>query len=622
MLIGKRLFFTSIIALTTLLLLAVACGGAATAVPPPTATFVPQPTATPGIEVIAQEDLVGQLQRNSARFNYAIGNYGGSITYATISEPLTFNLALANDAGSSGYLSYLFDGLTETSWLTDEVEPSLAESWEHSEDGLTWTFRLRQDVQWHDGTPFTARDVDFTFNRILYNDDIPTTDRGAFIFRYLDANGEWQEDRMTVTAVDDYTVECVLPSPFAPFLRSMGTAIYPSHILAPVVDAGDFESFWDINTDPSEVIGTGPFTITEYVPLERVTLQRNPNYWLQDAEGNSLPYLDEVVYHIVPDFAAELAAFETGETDYHGVLGEEYEALKSKEETGNFTIHRRGPAFGTTFLTFNQNPGVNPETGQPLLSPEKLAWFQNVEFRRAVAHSVDKATIVEEIYEGLAYPQWAPVSPAAGDFHNPRLPRYEYDPARANAILDDLGWTDTDGDGIREDADGNPIEFELITNTGNSVHGRVGSIITDGLADIGIRANYELIDFGELVERITASYAWDALIVGFTGGTDPHGGIVFWHSEEDFHLWYPNQPEPATGWEAEIDEMYVKGSQELDREKRIEYYHRAQELAAENLPVIYTTLSERLGAVRNVFGNTAPTLYGLWDIRYLYRTDR
>ena len=622
MLIGKRLFFTFILPLTTLLLAAVACGGAATAVPPPTATFVPQPTTTPGVEVIVQEDLVGQLQRNSARFNYAIGNYGGSITYATISEPLTFNLALANDAGSSGYLSYLFDGLTETSWLTDEVEPSLAESWEHSDDGLTWTFRLRQDVQWHDGTPFTARDVDFTFNRILYNDDIPTTDRGAFIFRYLDANGQWQEDRMTVTAVDDYTVECVLPSPFAPFLRSMGTAIYPSHILAPVVDAGDFESFWDINTDPSEVIGTGPFTISEYVPLERVTLQRNPNYWLQDAEGNSLPYLDEVVYHIVPDFAAELSMFESRVTDYHGVLGEEYEALKSQEEAGNFTIHRRGPAFGTTFLTFNQNPGVNPETGEPLISPEKLAWFQNVEFRRAVAHSVDKATIVEEIYEGLAYPQWAPVSPAAGDFHNPDIPRYEYDPARANAILDDLGWTDTDGDGIREDSDGNPIEFELITNTGNSVRGRVGTIITDGLADIGIRANYELIDFGDLVERITTSYAWDALIVGFTGGTDPHGGIVFWHSEEDFHLWYPNQPEPATEWEAEIDEMYVKGSQELDREKRIEYYHRAQELAAENLPVIYTTLSERLGAVRNVFGNTAPTLYGLWDIRYLYRTGQ
>ncbi len=621
MLTGTRLFWSFILAISTLMLLSVSCGGSATGVPSPTATFVPPPTTTPGVEVIDQEDLVGQLERNSARFSYSIGSYGGSITYATISEPLTFNYALANDAGSSGYLSYVFDGLTETSWLTNEVEPSLAESWEHSDDGLTWTFRLRRDVQWHDGTPFTARDVDFTFNRILYNDDIPTADRSTFIFRFQDAEGEWQEGRMTVNAVDDYTVECVLPVPFAPFLRYMATAIYPSHILEPVVDSGSFESFWDINTDPSEVIGTGPFTISEYVPLERVTLQRNPNYWLQDAEGNSLPYLDEVVYHIVPDLEAELAMFESRVTDYHGVLGEEYEALKSKEESGNFTIHRRGPAFGTTFLTFNQNPGMNPETGEPLLSQEKLAWFQNVEFRRAVAHSVDKATIVEEIYEGLAYPQWAPVSPAAGEFHNPNLPRYEYNPAEANAILDGLGWTDTDGDGIREDGDGNPIEFELITNTGNSVRGRVGTVIAGGLEDIGIKADYRLVEFGELVDRLVDTYEWEALIVGFTGGSDPHGGIVIWHSEEDFHLWYPNQPEPATDWEAEIDEMYVKGSQELDREKRIEYYHRAQEIAAENVPLIYTTLSERLGAARNVFGNTAPTLYGLWDIRYLYRTD-
>ena len=608
--------------ISVLLLAAVACGGSATAVPSPTATNVPPPTVTPGVEVLSQDEVVDRLRKNSSRFNYSIGSYGGGITYSTIAGPLTFNLALANDAGSSGYLSYLFEGLTETSWLTDEVEPLLAESWERSDDGLTWTFRLRQDVQWHDGTPFTAADVDFTFNRIIYNDDIPTTTRSSFIFRFLDDDGEWQEERMTVTAVDDYTVQCVLPASFAPFLRSMGTAIYPRHILEPVVDSGEFESFWDINTDPAEVIGTGPFTITDYVPEERLTLQRNPNYWLEDADGNPLPYLDEVVYHIVPDLAAELAAFQSGETDYHGVLGEEYEALKSMEESGNFTIHRRGPAFGTTFLTFNQNPGMNSETGSPLVSPEKLAWFQNVEFRRAVSHSVDKATIVKEIYEGLGYPQWAPISPAAGDFHNPDITRYEYNPAEANAILDGLGWTDTDGDGIREDGDGNPIEFELITNTGNTVRGRVGEVVEAGLADIGIRANYQLVEFGELVDRLVSTYEWEALIVGFTGSTEPHFGIAFWHSDGDFHLWHPNQPEPATEWEAEIDELYVKGSQELDRETRIGHYHQAQEIAAENLPVIYTVLSERLGAVRNIFGNTTPTLYGLWDIRYLYRTDQ
>ena len=100
-----------------------------------------------------------QLKRNADQFEYTIGTPGGALTIATISEPLTFNLAIANDASSSGVLGYLFEGLTETSWLTDRVEPALAESWERSDDGMTWTFHLRRDVTWHDGEPFTAHDV-------------------------------------------------------------------------------------------------------------------------------------------------------------------------------------------------------------------------------------------------------------------------------------------------------------------------------------------------------------------------------------------------------------------------------------------------------------------------------
>ena len=125
------------------------------------------------------EAIVGALKANAGAFDYEIGEPGGTIASSTIGEPLTFNLALANDAYSSGLLSLLFEGLTEPSWLTDEVEPSLAESWEHSEDGLTWTFSLRRDVAWHDGQPFTAHDVEFTFNRIIYNEDIPTGTRGV-----------------------------------------------------------------------------------------------------------------------------------------------------------------------------------------------------------------------------------------------------------------------------------------------------------------------------------------------------------------------------------------------------------------------------------------------------------
>ena len=209
--------------------------------PTPTSQAMPTPPSTP----VSQADIVAQLRKNAEEFEYTIGKPGGSLTFATISEPLTLNLAISNDASSSGVLGYLFEGLTETSWLTDQVEPALAESWKHSDDGLTWTFNLRRDVTWHDGQPFTAQDVDFTFNRIIYNDDIPASSRSSFNFRFLDEeSGEWQEAQMTVTALDEYTVECVLPVSFAPFLRSMGTAIYPEHILEKHVDDGTFTATW------------------------------------------------------------------------------------------------------------------------------------------------------------------------------------------------------------------------------------------------------------------------------------------------------------------------------------------------------------------------------------------
>ena len=571
---------------------------------------------------VPRSATVAELQANAEAFEYTVGTRGGSVTYSTIGGPLTLNLALANDSSSTGILGYLFEGLTETSWLNNQVEPSLAESWEHSDDGLTWTFHLRRDVTWHDGQPFTAADVDFTFNRIIYNDDIPTGDRASFTFRVFDEDSAaWREERMTVSTIDDYTVRFVLPVPFAPFLRSMGNAIYPRHILEPYVDGGTFNSVWGIDTDPTEIIGTGPFTIAVLEHDERIVLRRNPNYWLTDSAGNRLPYLEEVRYQIVDGLADELPMFRSGETDVHGVLGEEFATLDPLQGEENFTLFSRGPAFGSRFLVFNLNPGSDAETGEPFVAPEKLRWFENTRFRQAVAHAVDKDAIIRDVNHGLGYPQWAFVSPAAGDFHNPTVQRYEYDIDKANAILDGLGWMDGDGDGIREDYAGNNIRFTLTTNSRNEVRLRVLEIIQAGLTQIGIQGDIEVIDFGELVDQLTSSYNWESILIGFGGSTDPHFSIALWHSAESLHLWNPNQAEPATRWEADIDSLFIRGSQELDREQRVRLYHEAQDIAADNVPVVYTTHSERLTAVRNVFGNLTPTLFGLWDIRYVYRTD-
>ena len=567
------------------------------------------------------EALVAQLRRNAEGFDYTVGSHGGRLTLATISEPLTFNLAISNDAGSSDVLGHLFEGLTETSWLTDEIEPALAESWERSEDGLTWTFHLRRDVTWHDGEPFTAHDVDFTFNRIIYNDEIPASSRGTFEFHYVDDDGSLQTDRMTVTATDDHTVEISLPVPFAPFLRSLGTAIYPEHLLAPHVDDGSFASIWGIDTDPAEIVGTGPFRIAGYEAGERLVLHRNPDYWMTDAAGNRLPYLDEITHVIVEDLEDELAAFLDGGSDLHGVLGSEYADLEPLQADGDFTIHRRGPAFGTTFLAFNVNPGIDPDTGEPRLDPVKAGWFANTRFRQAVAHSIDKDTLIRDVRHGLGYPQWASISPAAVDFFNPDVRRYEYDPALAKGILDELGWTDRDGDGVREDAAGIPIEFTLVTNTGNTVRQRTTEVIHEGLEAIGLAVDYRAIEFGEMVGQLTRTYDWETMVIGFTGSPEPHNSINLWHSSGSLHLWHPNQESPATDWEAEIDALFVSAGQELDHDERVARYHRIQEIVAENVPLVYTTVPERLSAVRNVFGNTTPTLFGVWDVRYLYRTD-
>ena len=605
-------------------LLAVACGdddGDGEAAAEPTATATEAAATATEAPAAGGDSTVDRLRANAAAFEYAAGTRGGALTIATISEPLTFNLAIATDASSSGVLGYLFEGLTEASWLTDEIEPRLAESWEVSDDGLMWTFRLREDVEWHDGAPFTAQDVEFTFNQIIYNDDIESSARPAFTFRFLNDEGGWETARMSVETIDERTVRFTLPVPFAPFLRAMGTAIYPKHVLEQAVLDGTFGETWDISADPREVIGTGPFTIESYEPGERVILKRNPNYWLRDAAGERLPYLDSVVQVIVPDLEAELEAFRSGESDVYGVPGKEYAALEPLQAEGNFTIHRRGPAFGTTFLALNMNPGANAETGEPYLAPETRAWFARKEFRQAVSHAIDRDAIITDVYHGLGYPQWASISPAAGDFHNPEVRRYPYDAAEANRILDGLGWTDRDGDGVREDADGNAIAFTIATNGDNTVRAEVLVRIAADLEAVGIGAAYELTEFGDLVVQLTSTYDWEAIVIGLTGGTEPHGGIGVWHSSEALHFWHPHQEAPETEWEAEIDRLYIEGSQELDREKRVVLYHRAQAIAAENVPMVYTVLAERLTAIRNVFGNATPTLYGVWDVRYLYRLD-
>lgn len=527
--------------------------------------------------------------------------YGGTLILSTISDPKSFNDIIAKETSTTMITGLVFDGLVKMDAVAIEPEPALAESWDVSDNGLTWTFHLRDGVKWSDGTLFTAEDVVFTFNELIYNPDIPNSARDIFTV---------EGKQFEVSALDSETVQFKLPTKFAPFLMFMTQAILPKHILQKSVDEGVFDSTWGVGTPPEEIIGTGAFLLEKYVSGQRIVLKRNPNYWKKDSDGSALPYLDRMVYLIVQSQDVQLLKFQRGEIDYYGMRGSDYPILKPQEKKGDFTVYRSGPAFGTVFTLFNQNTRLNPETGKPFVDPIKLSWFNSIDFRKAAAYALDKESMIKIVMNGLGYPQWSSMSPSAGFFYNDNVLKYEYDPKVAQEILTNAGFIDRDSDGIVEDPEGNPVEFTLITNSGNTDRIKIANLIRKDWEKIGFKVNFLQLEFNTLVTKLNATFDWEACMIGLTGGVEPHSGRNVWNSAGQLHLWNPAQPEPATDWERRINELFDQGVQELDRAKRKTYYDEWQQLVSENLPLIYTVLSESLFAVRDKFGNLNPTPYG------------
>ena len=528
-------------------------------------------------------------------------SYGGQLVMSVASDPKTFNDIVASETSSSAVTGMLFEGLTTTDPFTLKVIPNLAQTWEVSPDGLQWTFHLRPDVRFFDGVPLTAADVVFTFNDLIYNPQIPSSSKDV-----LSVEGKI----FKVEVIDEHTVRFTLPVKFAPFLRAMSQPILPKHKLAQAVKDGKFAFTWGVNTPPKEIIGTGPFFLEEYRPGERLVFQRNPFYWKKDEQGGTLPYLDKVIYLIIADPDAALLKFIDGELDSIGVRGTDYPLLKPLEAKKNFKIYDAGADFGSNFLAFNQNPRANPKTGKSFVDPVKLSWFTNLNFRRAVAHAIDKAKIIEILSNGFGYPQNGPMSPSSGFFYNPDVPVYNYDLAAAKKILEQAGFIDRNGDGIIEDAKGHPVEFNLATSAGGAEREQMAGIIRSDLEKLGMKVNVQTLEFNTLVARLMASYDWDAVILGLTGGVEPHFGQNVWHSSGQLHLWDPKQDKPNTDWEQKLDDIFTQGVQELDENKRKALYDQFQVIAVEQLPVIYTVLGANLYAVRQKFGNLKPSAYG------------
>ncbi len=545
------------------------------------------------------------------------------LVLSQISDPSSFNYYLSSDSATRDVLAYTLSGLTTTDPDTLLPMPELAQGWEVSEDGLTYIFTLREGLRWSDGEPLTAADVDFTFNKIIFNEAIPTSSRDV---QRIGEDGSLPH----VRALDSRRVEFVLPEPFAPFLIQAGSPVMPRHRLEPTIDAVDdqgnpaFLQVWDIQTPVSDILSSGPYQLTEYTPNQRVVYRANPHYWKNLDPDREAPRIPNLVIRIVDSQDTAFLQFRSRELDSYAVRGSDFRLLKQEEERDQFTIYELGATLNTNFITFNQTVARDPETGEPFLDPIKAAWFRDLRFRQAVAHALDRQGLVDGVLQGLGEVQSYTISPASPFHLSPEqgAPRYDYDPERARELLLEAGFV-YGSDGFLRDGSGNRVRFTLQTNAGNNEREATGSRIQADLAAIGITVDFNPIAFSTLVERLN-SRNWEAIILSFGGGgVEPNNGANIWRSTGRLHIWNlgsqpGNEAEGAevTDWEREIDQIFAAGTRELELEQRKPLYDRFQIIAQEQLPLIGTFNPLTLTAVRNRIEGVdpRPILGTLWNL--------
>jgi len=520
-----------------------------------------------------------------------INKFKNAISLSTSSDPKSFNPIIAKETSTTLITGFIFEGLTKIDGITLEVKPLLAEKWEVDKTGKRWLFFLRKDVLWSDGEKFTANDVVFTFNELIYNEKIPTSSRDVFTI---------EGEKIKVRKIDDYKVEFILPEKFAPFLQLMTQEILPEHKLKKAVIENRFTSTWGVNENVENIVGTGPYKIKEYRPGEWIILEKNPYYWKKDKEGKKLPYIDRIVFLIIPDPNMAILKFRTGEIDVLSVRGQDYYILKPLEKIKNFTLYDVGPSLGSEFLSFNQNVDAK-------IPEYKKNWFCDINFRKAIAHSIDRDSIIKNVYNGFGTYQFGPMNSSCGFFYNDKIIKYSYDLSKAREFLSKSGfyWKDEK----LYDRYGNRVEFTIITNSNNFERVQIGNIIQNDLEKIGMKVNLLPAEFNTLVNKLSITKDWEAVIVGLTGGIEPHGGKNVWKSNGQLHFWNFNNKRNYE-WEKEIDLLFEEGTKYLEKEKRKKIYDRWQYLVSEYLPLIYTANSNVIYAVRNKFENLRVSVYG------------
>ncbi len=472
--------------------------------------------------------------------------YGDTIIMGTIGDASNLLPVLAADASSSEINARVYSGLVRYD-KNLEIEGDLAESWEISDDNLTFTFHLRRDVRFHDGAPFTAEDVLFTFQTYI-DPTVPT------------AYGERYRQVETAEVIDPYTFRVTYREPLSTALISWGFGIMPKHLLEGV----------DITQSPLQraPIGTGPYRFVEWRAGERIVLEANHDYW----EGR--PYIHRILYRIIPDLSTMFLELQGGGLDYMGLT-----PLQYARQTDTLAFQRRFnkfryPSFAYTYLGYNLR--------RPM--------FADVRVRQALSYAINEQELIDGVLLGLGQPANGPFKPDTW-VHNPNVRTYEYNPQKALELLAEAGWTDSTGDGWL-DKDGQRFSFVIMTNQGNDQRIKSGEIIQRRLREVGIDVRLRVMEWASFLKEFVNPGNFDAIIMGWTIPIDP----------DPFDVWHSSKTRPGElnfiGFNnPEVDALLERGRRTLDQDERARIYHRFQEILAEEQPYTFLYVPDALPVV-------------------------
>jgi peptide/nickel transport system substrate-binding protein len=531
-----------------------------------------------------------------------VGKYGGRLVRDGLGEPKSFNPVTAGETSTTDYTDRIFQGLTDENPWTGEMEPCLAEKWEVADDKLGWTFHLRKDVTFNDGTPFNADDVVFSWNDCVYDLTRPEGKEPRWPCSLRDI-ATFDGKIIKVEKVDDYTVRFTTPVKIVILPRLASGNILSKKKYERNIRDGSFGGAMSTDSRPDDIVGTGPWMLGSYTRGQNVTLKRNPNYWKKDAAGNRLPYLDEQVWTITRDLNLMLVNFQRGITDIYSLSGGKDVPELKRMQKQDFKLYQLGPAAGEEFMALN----CNMDAAKKGKLPEyKANWFSDRRFRMACSHAIDRQAIVRNILRNLGYPLPAPYTVAPSPMTVQGIQPPAHDREKAKQLLDEMGLK-MGSEGVRVDGEGHPVAFTLTTNSGNTNREAMCDFIRKDLEGVGIRVNVLPLEFNALIDKLDNTYDWEAIVMGWTGGNEPNDGANFWKSSARYHMWWPEQKSPATDWEKRIDDIFYEGVQEFDPAKRKALYREWIEIVCREQPCVYLTTNERVGALRDKFGNVLPS---------------